>query len=410
MTFGAKASAFADLANNGFSVLARLCGGVALFVMVGRFLGPAGFGDFVFAMAVASLIAFVGSLGFNLQVLRELAARPSDASDTADVLASARLTLSALAVAASIVVASVLGGLWWVVALLTFALVCDGAMDFLFALMKAQGRYELEARFVTSASLLHFVIVAAVAYFTRDLMLISAAFCLSRLCLFAVCVVVVGSQIRLPRLGGALRRQWDEIRAGWAYTLDVGLSVAASQLDTILVRVLLGAPAAGIYQAGMRVVVGMQNFSVVAGNVFVPRLTRSTANRPVWDATVKKAQHLYLALALGGGLAVWLVGWLLTRYGYGPEFAPLLSLWPWLAGLFALRMLAASYGIRLTALGAQSFRSVVNFVVLAVISCLVIASVHMGLGLAGVLGSLTAGALVVLLAYRARAIRLGDAL
>lgn len=400
--------ALADLASNGVSVVARLSAGVVLFVAVGRFLGPQGFGEFVFSMAVGSLLAFFCGLGFNQQVLREVAANPAKAQDIADALASARLLLSLCVFAASAVVAASIGGLGWVVCLFTLALMCDGAVEFLFALMKAKGRYEIEARFATLSSLGHFAFVGLVAYFSRNLLSIAAAFCFSRMVQLLMATIVLRTRLALPRLNSKAAVVASEIRAGWAYAFDAGLQVAASQLDTILVRMLLGAPAAGIYQAGMRVVVGFQNFSVVAGNVFVPRLTRSAQDRDAWQAVCRQSQRLYLVLACAGGLAVWALGWFVTRYGYGVEFASLQDLWPWLAALMALRMLGASYGIQLTALGAQSFRSLVNLAMLLGIVVLILAAAHLGWGVMGVVAAMCVGSLFVLWAYRMRARRLGE--
>lgn len=396
----------ADLLSNGIAVLARLASGTVLFVAMGRLMGPAAFGDFMSAMALATLVAFVSNLGLAQQALREVAAHPQRAAEIAAGLACVKLNLGLAVVASALVPALIFGGAWWLGALLTLALVADGAVEFLFALLKGHGRFGLEAGFSTMAALLHFAVVGAVCWWMPEPLAIAAAFVGSRALQLAAAVVLCGREMQLPRFGLASVAQWQQLRAGWAYAVDGGLAQLAAQLDTLLVRMLLGAHAAGVYQAGMRIVVGVLSLSMVTGNVFIPRLSRTLADAGAHSLVVRQLRRTYLALAALSGALVWGLGWLLMRHGYGPAFYELAALWPWFALLIVVRVVAANYGVQLTALGKQASRSVVNLVALVTTVLLVFGAVAAGFGLPGVLAALVASSAGVLLSYRHRLVNL----
>lgn len=392
----------ADLLSNGVAVLARLASGMVLFVAMGRLMGPAAFGDFMSAMALATLVAFVSNLGLAQQALREVAAHPLQAAEIAAGLTRVKLSLALAVGTVALALALILGGAWWLGALLTLALVADGAVEFLFALLKGHGRFGLEARFSTVASLVHFFLVGAVCWWTPEPLAIAGAFVGSRVLQLVAAVVLCGREMRLPQIGLARFVHWQQLRAGWAYAVDGGLSQLSAQLDTLLVRVLLGAHAAGVYQAGMRIVVGVLSLSMVTGNVFIPRLSRTLTDVGEHSLVVRQLRRTYFVLAALSGALVWGLGWLLMRYGYGPAFHELASLWPLFALLIVVRVVAANYGVQLTALGQQAIRSIVNLVALMATVLLVLAAGAAGLGLSGVVAALVVSSAIVLLAYRHR--------
>jgi O-antigen/teichoic acid export membrane protein len=398
-----------DLFNNGVAVAARLASGMVLFVLLGRLMGPSAFGDFMAAMAVASLVAFLANLGLAQQALREVAARPGEALAIADGLASAKVWLATAVVVLSLVLAAWQGGLWWVGAVLTLTLVLDGVVEFLFALMKGRGLYGLEAGLSTSAAVWHLVVVGLVCLVSVQPLHVALAFLGSRALQCLAALWLCGRQMPLPQPRWRVSHGWQQVRAGWAYALDGGLAQLGAQLDTILVRVLMGAQAAGLYQAGMRIVTGMLTLSVVAGNVFIPRLARSLKVPEAAASARRQLRRTYAAMAVLSALGVWGLGLLLTRHGYGAAYSELQSLWPALAGLVAVRVWAANYGVQLTARGLQAFRSLVNLVSLQVMVVLVLCSAAWHWGLLGVVLALVAAATVVMLAYRFKLNKTGSA-
>jgi O-antigen/teichoic acid export membrane protein len=398
-TLAAPRSSTRDLLSNATASAARLVAGTVLFVAMGRLLGPAAFGNFMSAMAVAALVAFISNLGFTQQALREVAARPAEAASIADSLASAKVTLACLVAVLVVLAGWAMGGVWWLIAVLTLALICDGAVEFLFALLKGHGHYGIEAGFSSVASIGHFVVVGAACVYTRDPTAIALAFLGSRALQLVAAAWACSQRIALPHLNAAWSRQWLQVRSGWAYGLDNGLGQLSAQVDTVLIRLLLGAHAAGIYQAGMRIVIGIQTLSAVAGNVFIPRLARTLSEPQQHRSAVDQLKRVYFGLAAVSGLGVWGLGWLLMQYGYGAAFGELENLLPWFAAMATLRVLAACNGVRLTAMGQQVVRSVVNMVTLSSTVMLIWLAAASKLGLQGAVAAVVVSSALVVMIY-----------
>lgn len=395
-----------DLLLNGLAVAARLGSAMVLFVLLGRWLGPHEFGNLMSAFAGATLFAFLSNLGLTQQALREIAVPGERQDRVAAGLFSTKLALCGLTLVAALLISLPLGRTGWVFAMLCVAAVAEGLVEFLFAMLKARGHYRAEAGFQAVAASAHLLVVALVCAEHPALEWVALAFAVSRSAQLLGALWLTHRTHPLPMPAFGWRALLAHLKSGWAYAGDVGLSVLSTQADTLIVRAWLGAHAAGVYQGGMRVVVGMQSLSVIAGNVFIPRLTKSLAD-PVRHAAVARQLRLtYGALALVAAAGVWVLGALLTAYGYGEAYAELWHLWPWLAALIALRMLAANHGVRLTAMGRQALRTRVNAIGLAVTLAVLALTLELGGGLAGVVLALIAGTAWIWFAFRSAVRRL----
>ena len=403
------ASARQDLLFNGLATVARLGSAMVLFVLLGRWLGPEDFGNLMAAFAASTLFAFAASLGLAQQALREIAVPGPGQETVASVLLTAKLVLSLVTVALALAAGLSLGGSAWVFTWLCLAVVAEGWIEFLFAMLKARGRYGAEAGFQAIAATLHLGIVAAVCSRQPAIEPVAVAFAASRSLQLIGALWVSHRAHPLPRLAPDWRSMRLQLLRGGAYTADVGLAVLAQQLDTLVVRAWLGAQAAGLYQAGMRVVLGMQSLSVIAGNVFIPRLTQSLSDGERHFVVLRELRRTYWALAIIAGLGVWLVGSMLTRYGYGSAYAELVELWPWLAVLIGVRMLAAHHGVRLTALGRQALRTKISAIGLCSGLFAMLLALQWDAGLTGVVLALIGSAAWIWFAYRRAAIRISHA-
>ena len=390
-----------QLALNAVSVLARLLAGVVLFVFMARQMGPSSFGQFMYAMSLAALLAFPASLGFGQQVLREVAAHPARAESIVAAISSAKLTLTLGVILLVGLAALTFTHEWLLIALLTWVALADSFTEYLFCVLRAKGRYAAEAGFMTAASIVHFGVVLVGLTADASALSIGALFALSKGLQALACWLLFRRLVPGMKMIAGWREQWSEIRSGLSYAGDVAVSTLSAQVDTIIVKHTLGVHAAGLYQSGMRLLVGLQNFSVVAGNVFIPKLAAQHHDRAKFAHVATQARWVFGGLGVGLAIALSVGGWLLIHHGYGEAYEPVLHLLPWLATLIAFRLFAAGLGVQLTALGDQRFRTVVN------LSCLVlmVAALWVGcveFGLEGAVGALLLVIVVVYGAYAGR--------
>jgi O-antigen/teichoic acid export membrane protein len=387
-----------DLSFNSVAMIARLFSGVVLFVLMGRWMGATRFGEFTYAMTLASVLSLPASLGFGAQVLREVGAHPEDAREIVRKLTGAKVLLATLVMVggAGYVLADIESRVVFA-ALLSVALF-DSFSEYLFCVLRARGRYGLEAKVAVLSSAVHFGLVVGVLQYSTLPLAAALAFMASRGLLLGVAIVTVKGTIGFDGFSKDLREILRELKRSAFYSVDACLTVLVTQVDTLLIKWLAGATEVGIYQAGMRIVLGMQHFTGVAANVFVPRLANAHSRSKDYVAVAKAAVSVFIGLGLGFALLLLVTGSPLVKYGYGPEFSGLLPLLPFLAALILARFCASAFGIQLTAIGAQATRTWVNAAALVVIVVSCVGFYALG-GLKGFVLALVLSAGLVCLAY-----------
>jgi O-antigen/teichoic acid export membrane protein len=391
---------------SGISVFSRLLAGVVLFIFLARTMGPESFGNFMYAMSIATLLAFPAALGFGPQVLRETAANPNRAAQTTRDISFAKVVLSFLVFLSVCIVCIEVAPEWgFPVIALTWVAIADSFTEYFFCIQRAKGVFAIEAAYMGFTSLAHFAIVLVSLTYSADILWIACIFAASRSVQMLGAFMLTRGHLRTPQDRLNVLSALQTFKKGFAYAGDSALSTVTAHIDTIILKHTLGAHDTGIYQAGMRLVIGFQNFAVVAGNVFVPQLASQYKDLQEFSKVAKKVQLVFAALAVALALMLLAAGFLFIKYGYGESFNDVEPLLPALAGLIALRMLAAGQGVQLTALGDQKYRTLVN--------CGALAFTVFGMwwasqvwGLQGAIYTLIFSALVVLVAYRNRTRRI----
>lgn len=387
-----------DLGLNGFAMVARLVSGVVLLVLMARFMGPALFGEFMYAMTVATIAALPAGLGFAPQLLREISAHPSDAHETLRRITRAKLLMAALVLGGGIAFVLSAPSRHAMFGILLLVSLCDSFTDYLLCVLRAKDQFAVEAKLILVSSVAHCVLVLVVLLCTVEPVFLGLAFLATRSTLLAFVTRTTRKLVGTISLSGRLSEVLSELRRSLAYSLDSSLILLAGQLDTVLLKAVATTADVGIYQAGMRVVVGFQSFTGVAANVFVPRLARSFGHGHEYRKTATAAIRTFVTMGLISGLTILCLGPVFVRNVYGPEYMDLVELMPYLAVLIFVRFCGGAYGVQLTATGKQRLRTIAN--ALALVSMIVLigllASTY---ALRGVVLSLIASAALVLLMY-----------
>lgn len=360
----------------GVSVGSRLLVGLLLFLLLARLWGPAQFGLFSFVFSFSALLVLLVDFGFAVYLLREVAARPSEASRLIAEALRAKLVLmmlavlllvgSGLAIGPAVLPPALLAPLFLAALAMSFA-------DFFVAPLRALGRFDLEAGLVTLANALQFALAGAVAWQGGSPMAVGWAMLVARLFYLALALratrqVVPQLQLSAPVAAGP----WTTLRRAWPYGVDGMLITAWNQLDVVVVRVLFGTQAVGLYSAGQKIVLGIGALAPVVGNVMIPRLSRlaATKARSFWT-TAGKTGALMACIGAAFGVPLMLFAQPLADLMFGQSYQGLAALLPLFGGVLVLRYVAASAGVVITAAGYQSRRVVVQLLGLAVVACLV---------------------------------------
>lgn len=362
-----------NFAYTAVSVGSRLLVGLLLFLLLARLWGPAQFGLFSFVFSFSALLVLLVDFGFALYLLREVAASPADAARLIAEALRAKLVLMLMATGLLVGTGLVIGPVALPPALLAPLFLAALAMsfaDFFVAPLRALGRYDLEAGLVTLANGLQFALAGTVAWQGGSPMAVGWAMLLARLAYLALALGATRRVVPQLRLGAPVAAgPWATLRRAWPYGVDGMLVTAWNQLDVVVVRVLFGLQAVGLYSAGQKIVLGIGALAPVVGNVMIPRMSRLAATgAPAFWSTAAKTAATMACIGAAFGLPLMFFAQPLADLMFGQSYEGLAGLLPLFGGVLLLRYVAASAGVVITAAGFQARRVVVQLAGLAVVA------------------------------------------
>jgi O-antigen/teichoic acid export membrane protein len=325
-----------------------------------RALNPSGYGVFTLAVSIASLALLLSDFGISASTSRFVAERRGESVGIAHILGDAlslklagATVVSAALFAAAGPIADAYGNqdLLWPMRLIAFA-VLGQTMIYLFAgFFEALGRnvlgfrlFTLESAVETTASI-GLVLLGAGATGAAGGRAIG--FCFGAL----LGVVMAMRAIRPARLRIGPRPQWGyRPIASYAVALVVieGAFALYTQIDTILLGVIISTTAAGLFGAALKLILfaGFPGLAFAGG--VAPRVARHRDHPPNLEALQSGLGYLIvLQFALVPPLLVWAEP--LTRIVLGPDYGAsvvalrFLAPYVFLAGISPLLALSVNY-------------------------------------------------------------------
>jgi O-antigen/teichoic acid export membrane protein len=313
------------LANTTYRLIADVgakIASVALFVVMARQLGEAGFGLFSFALALVTLVTAASDFGQDKVLTREVARRPEalDGYLVNTLALKLALALPGLAVAAAIVATSGADDKTLaVVALLGLAVVADLLTATCFAVYQAFERMAfipivlITQRFVTA--------VAGIAALLSGAgeVTVAAIFMISGVLAFALALILLLRRVARPRLE---LRPTALMRSAAPIGLAGLFGIVLFRIDMVMLAAFEPHEVVGRYGAAYRLFETTLFLSWAVGAAVYPAFSRlsRTSDPPVggmYERSIKLVVALTLPLAAGAAV---LAGPLI-RLVFGAEYA-----------------------------------------------------------------------------------------
>ena len=380
----------------------RFLANAVLLIVLARLWAPAAFGTFAYANAVAVLLGLVAGWGLVQKAMRDTAVAPAGAGAAVRGAVLAQAALLPACVAAAALLAWIGQGPDAHLLLPLFgACVALNLAETAAAACRGIGRFDAEAQASVVGNGVYFAAGAGTALASGDLTAVAWAMFAGRVVHALAGFAILHRAGIDPRAspGGPV----DSLRGGAVFAGEAILIGAFLQIDTVLVKLLLGDAAAGSYQAGIRFVVVALVVAQALAGMFVPVLVARLADRAAFG---RLARRVVLTFALFGGACLLLFGiWggQVTLAVYGADYAATARLAPLFGALVFLRCLAAGMGIVLMAAGEQAWRLVATLA--ALLSYLAGAAViGAGLGLDGLVAANLAAVSILFVLYGVKAL------
>lgn len=344
----------------GSSTGVRLVAGLITISIVARVLGPEMYGVLMLWMTTSAFTAMVTNYGLTSYVLREIGADPTQAERIINEGITAKLILTSIVFTIAIIIA-------YLVALdnklvfftLLAASVSDSFSEFLNAGLRARNRFGIETRIATLGAILHAVIVISAVKATQSVDITALGYFFSRFGILVVTTFAVGRYFVWPHitsLSAAIHR----LRHTAKYAVDYAMQGMFGQIDSLVLNFSLGPEAVGLYQAGMRVFLTGNQAATVISNVFLPRVSAKTKSKELFTNESCKIQTVFILVGACFGLVLAVFAHQIVILLFGSKYLGLVELMPFFGLLFFIRFSAGAWGVVLTAVGEQLYRTKVG--------------------------------------------------
>ena len=343
----------------GLSGSSRGLAEVALVVLVFRALGPATGGQFILGFTVIRIAQYVAEGGLGMYLTREISRRPDLTGTYTMEAIKLVLALTApvgfsMATVAALLFQPQIG---LAIALATVAVIFGAVQPLFGAAFLAQERAYLQFR---SMLVMGLTLVAGgllVATLVPGLLAFFSVIAFSRGAGFAVGLFYFLRRLR-PTV--ALR----DLSAGRAfirglpYSLNAVGSYLYLRVDIVLLGVISGSLATGIYGSVADPLVSLTSVVYIITYAFLPSLSKAWGDEPErYKFLVKRVLVLNLGLGTLLAVAVFLGSGLYVSLAFGPELAPAAGVLRVLSAAIALRFLNSALATWLTASGRQWYRT-----------------------------------------------------
>jgi O-antigen/teichoic acid export membrane protein len=342
--------------------LARFLGGFAAVVLVARSGGPHELGTLQLALTVAGLLMTVVGLGLPNLIAREIARSQRDSRTWVESTVFAALVAGGALTVLAVVVPRLAGAdpasaMPYVLAVASLAF--DASARVFFAAFWGWERMHLEslATWVQEMGYLAGTFVVVQHGGGADGVL--ACYLVSR-----AVGALVGWWLASRWLGGPVvprPHRWflvPVLRRSGPFAADDVLSMAYVRADSLLLGLIKGQTAVGLYQAGTNLVLNCNVLARMLNNALYPRMSRS------WPDGLDRLHRLRVAslrlLAVVGlpiAVASLLLADRIIPAIYGDGFGAAVRCFQLLALVIPVRMLGHTLGTTLTAADAQTWRT-----------------------------------------------------
>ena len=351
---------FRDSVFSLITTVVRLATGLVLFIVLAHVWGPERFGTFMYPFAIAGILVKVVDYGFLLQVARDVGRNPSEAHAIMSRAHGAKLLLVIPAALAAYATAVLMPGSDGFGALLVLLLADAVANSFALLSnvpLRALRRFDEEARIAAVGNAVVFSAVTAAVLVGYGPLQTAGVMAASR----TFCLLLSWSAYR--RLLGAdpdATIERESVRTSLWKGLPFGVHATVGtlnmQLDTLMVQHYLGASSVGLYQAGMRILLGGLLVADALNGVYLSAMARSSHDRSVLLRLGERMTRQLLTVGLLGFGCILVAGPWVVRLLFGERYDALAPLLPLFGLLCFLRYGGVSYGTLLTIADRQAVR------------------------------------------------------
>jgi len=352
-----------------FSASAKIVGGIGIVSILARVFTLSDFGNFTYSLTLGTVFALIVDYGYNIKVIKDVSLNHDNVNTIVSRTFLSKFLLLTLTIPAFFLVNAItkntnellITGLFLFLSLVAFSFT-----NTILSVFKGRKEYMLDLRVVLVDNIITILIVPAVALLTRSIQATSISFFLSKLIglAFSFWLYKQENNIYLPTIKDVLK----DLQQALPYAVHYWVGNLYLNIDTILMKPMVSSEDLGIYQSGIRIIIGLGILLTVINSVYLPLLNENlNKNKKLFKANVLKLNASVIRLSI-----IFIIGMLIfSKYIiiilFGNKFLELQEIFWILALIVGMRIIGASYGILLTISDKQAMRAIAGAIGIAII-------------------------------------------
>lgn len=355
--------------------------GVGLFVgvWVARYLGPARFGSLNFALSFVALFGSLTTLGLDGIVVRQII---KDSSSTFSILGNTlalRLGGAMLAALASVVIARLIEPHDHT-ALILVSLIATGLVFQAFDTIDSYFQSQVQSKLTVWSKNIAFLLVAGVRVLlihVKAPVWTFASAGVAELALGAIGLVIAYQAYGGNILEWRTSRQVsiDLLKQGWPLILSGMAIMIYMRIDTVMLKVMQGDAAAGLYAAATRISEVWYFVPAAIVSSVSPAIMRSKVNPSLYYNRLRSLFSLMILTSVSIGSCIALASHWIVNHLYSNTYAaaaPILAIHIWASVFVFLGVAQSPFDLSENLLRLSLYRTVAGAVVNVVLNCLLI--------------------------------------
>ncbi|HOV98446.1 MAG TPA: oligosaccharide flippase family protein [Bacteroidota bacterium] len=343
------------------SVVVRAIGNILFFSLAGRFLGVNDFGVLTLAVTISQIFSSVVDYGFNLYIITQVAEKPSEIIDKTRGILPAKLFLTVICTVFIFGISLLLNyslNKIVVIGIVWLGMIFYSYGVFYNTLFRAVNNFRVESNANILLNIAQILLVL-IGFVIPSLFWMTVAYTFSRI-LFGIF-----SYRQAIYEFGALSWKYNFsaifqlLRQTLPFGIQTILALIYFQSDTVFLSYFSSNREVGLYQSAMRLVVGISVISDLISSSFFPSLVTALQQSVIEMNKHVKTMHRLIIVSgflISGSLFLFAKEIILVLYG--DTFIQAEILLQLLSIVVLLRFFGTTYGIMLTILGKQKWRSI----------------------------------------------------
>jgi O-antigen/teichoic acid export membrane protein len=358
------------------SSISRLVANSLLFIIVGRFYGPATFGSFTSSYTMSLLFTYLADFGFDVLMTSEIAKDRENIDHIISRFLPIKILFASLAVILFLTTSIFIPTNFTtkiVLYIFSVNIILNTLLNMIFAIFKGYERFDYEAKIWFSTNILLLIFITVLSYYKMSIFFVAGSIIFCRF----IGLTYALFQLKPYLKKGAIKLSFEfskiltDLKFVSLFGLDLLFGALYLQIDTVLILSLKGEEQAGIYQSVFRLAMMVFIFPDLITNTIFPTVVRLYhQGNEAWKRLSEVAlRFLYFAsLPVAFILFIHAEDILTLIYGQKEFFKDINHLYystlilKITTATFILRFCAAPLAMVLTVKGKQNIRTAIVFV------------------------------------------------